>query len=236
MIRNKLCITMALMCAAAVFTGGTSGKTKYEWKLEKTKNGCQIFSSVTPGKEYIAAKCVSVIDAKMDEIGVVLKDIAAFPEWMADCRQAKVLKVIDEENDKMIFYIHQHVPILTDRDMVLKSNVILNYRKGWASIETFATKEFPYPDQKGRIRMPNFSSLWYLEWIDKDHTRATFMIDPDLGAGLPVSLSNSMIKDLPYKSMQGLKKMVKQPKYLEAAKKSKYRKLIDQAVKEGFPK
>ena len=62
------------------------------------------------------------------------------------------------------------------------------------------------------------------------------MIDPDLGAGLPVSLSNSMIKDLPYKSMQGLKKMVKQPKYLEAAKKSKYRKLIDQAVKEGFPK
>ncbi len=236
MFTKKFYISAVMLGIVALMTDGTGGKERYDWKFEKTKNGCQMFTSEVPGKDYIAAKCVTVIDAKMDEIGVVLKDIDAFPEWMADCKSAKVLKVIDDKSDLIIFYIHQHVPILSDRDMVLKSNVVLNYKKGWASIESFATKEFPYPDQKGRVRMPNFNSLWYLEWIDKDHTRATFIVDPDPGPGLPVSLSNSTIKNVPYKSMMGMKKMVKMQKYIDAAKKSKYRALIDQAVREGFPK
>lgn len=236
MFRKKYTFIAVLLFIVAVMTDGTNGATQYDWKLEKTKNGCQIYTSKSPGKEYIAAKCVAVIDARMDEIGVVLRDIAAFPEWMEDCVSTKMLKVVNDDTDTFIFYLHQHVPILTDRDLILKSNVILDYRKGYASIETFSTKEFPYPEQPKRVRMPHFRSLWYLEWIDKDHTRATFMIDPNLGPGLPVGIANSTIEKLPYKSMLGMMKMVKKQKYIDASRTSKYRKLIDQAVREGYPK
>jgi hypothetical protein len=75
-----------------------------------------------------------------------------------------------------------------------------------------------------------------MEWIDREHTRVTFMIDPDLGEGLPMSESNVVIKDITYKSLKKMMKMAKKSKYIEAAKKSKYKKYIEDGIKKGYLK
>jgi len=38
-------------------------------------------------------------------------------------KKQKFLKVVDDENDVFIFWVRQHVTLLTDRDMVIKSRV-----------------------------------------------------------------------------------------------------------------
>jgi hypothetical protein len=48
------------------------------------------------------------------------------------------------------------------------------------------------------------------------------MIDPDLGKGIPKSAANHRISTMPYKSLMKMKKMVKDPKYIEKGKTSKY--------------
>ena len=239
MFKKNLVIIIALIftvVAVVSITSVSNSQGKYQWKLEKTKDGCQVFTSKVAGKEYLASKCTCVVEAPMDVIGLVIRDIANYPAWMTDCKATKILKVVDDGNDKFIFWLHQHIPLLTDRDVVISNNTTLNYKKGYAVIEAFSTKELNYPDQPKLVRMPSFSAIYTLNWVDKDHTSVTFQIDPDLGKGLPIGLSNSIITDNPYKSLQGMKKMVKQAKYIDAAKTSKYRRLIDEAVKQGFIK
>jgi hypothetical protein len=62
------------------------------------------------------------------------------------------------------------------------------------------------------------------------------MIDPDIGAGVPSSIANSLIKKTPYKSLKKMMKEVKKSKYIESAKTNKYNKMVEDAIKVGFLK
>jgi len=96
-----------------------------------------------------------------------------------------------------------------------------------------STNEMNYDSGKGYVRMPSFYSLFTLEWVDREHTRVTFMIDPDLGKGVPTGIANSTIKNIPFKTLKNMMKMAKLSKYIEAAKTSKYNKMAEEFVKAG---
>ena len=236
MFKQNYVLVATIIFIIAVATSSTQSAPTYQWKLEDTRGEYQIFTSNVPSKEFIAAKCVAVIPARMDVISLVLRDIPHFSEWMSDCKATKILKVGDDRADVFIFWFRQHVPFFTDRDMVLRSSVIINYQEGRSIIHSRSTNEMSYDANEGYVRMPSFYSEFLLEWIDQNHTRVTFWIDPDLGKGLPIGMSNATIKMIPYKSLEGLAKMVKLKQYIEAAKTSEARKMIDDAVKKGYIK
>ena len=228
-------VLMFLMVAATSF----AQNERYQWKLDSTKNDCQIYTSVIAGRDYIAAKAVCDIPARIDVVGSVIRDIANYKEWIEDCRETKMLKVVDEQNDVLIFWYHQHIPVLTDRDMVLKSKVAMNLPKGQIIIEANSTNEIPYDSGTKYIRMPSFNTLFTLNWIDQGHTKVAFIVDPDiapLGSGIPNSAANPIIKTIPLKSLKRLAKMVKEKEYINIAKASKYNKLVEDAVKAGYIK
>ncbi|HPC41860.1 MAG TPA: START domain-containing protein [Spirochaetota bacterium] len=235
MLKKNTVIIGALLFFVTILTTGSQSGVQYQWKLADSNNGCQVFTSPSPGKEYIAAKAVCVIPAKMEVVGMVIRDIINYPAWMSDCKDTKMLKVVNDQADVFVFWFQQHVPILTDRDMVLKSDVTLNYPKGWCLIKAFSTDDIAYDSKKGYVRMPHFSCEFLLEWVDRENTRVSFTIDPDLGKGVPVGIANSTIKGIPAKSLEKMKLMVKHPKYIESAKTSKYNKMINDAIKAGYP-
>ena len=229
-------ITSIVLILFIIATVSFAYADKYQWKLVDTENDCQIYTSDVPGKDYIAAKASCVIPARIETISVVLREIEHYPEWMEDCKEAKILKKVDDQNDVFIFWIHQHVPLFTDRDMVLKSKTVDDYKNGRNFIYAELTNEIPYDSGKGYVRMPSFNSVWTLEWVNREHTRVTFMVDPDIGAGIPKFTANLTIKTNPLKSLKRMMKMVKNPKYIEAAKTSKYNKFAEDALKAGYVK
>jgi ribosome-associated toxin RatA of RatAB toxin-antitoxin module len=234
MAKRNFIITVVLMLLIVALT--SFADDRYQWKLVDTDDGCQIYTSPVSGKEYIAAKTSCVVPARKEVLAVVLRDIENYPEWMEDCKEAKILKVVDDQNDVLIFWLRQHIQLFPDRDMVLKSKTIMDPSKGQDIIYADLNNEIKHDTGKGYVRMPSFHSVWTLDWIDREHTRVTFMIDPDLAAGLPKSFANGKIKDSPIKSLKKLMKMVKTPKYIEAAKTSKYNKLVEDGIKNGFLK
>jgi len=208
----------------------------YQWKLVGTEDGCQIYTSVVPGKEYIASKTTCVIPARMEVIGVILRHIEKYPGWMEDCKETKILKVVNDENDVFILWFRQHITLFTDRDMVLKSRADMNLKNGKDIIYADLTNEMKYDAGKGYVRMPSFSSVWTLEWKDREHTIVTFMVDPDIGKGVPTGIANRLIKTITYKSLKRMMKEVKKSEYIEEAKTSKYNKMVEDDIKSGFLK
>jgi len=234
MAQRNFIITLVLMLLIIASTSFAADM--YQWRLVNNKDGCKIYTSVVAGKDYIAAKATCDIPARIEVVGMVIRDIANYPEWMEDCKETKILKVVDDENDVFIFWVRQHVTLLTDRDMVIKSRVKMNLEKGHDLIYGDLTNEMSYDSGKGYVRMPSFNSLFTLDWIDRENTRVTYMVDPDLGKGVPPSVANSVIKNNPYKSLKKMMKEVKKSKYIESAKTSKYNKLVEDAMKAGFVK
>jgi hypothetical protein len=234
MLKNTAVVVAAVVVALTYIAAPTATaqpSRKYQWKLETAEEGCQTYTSAVAGKEYIAAKGICVVPARMDVIGMVLRDISGFPNWMEDCKATKVLRVVNDRRDMFLFWFRQHIPLFADRDMVLKTETEI--RPGHARIKAFSTNEMAYDSGGGFVRMPSFISEFSLEWIDREHTKVTFMIDPDLGGGLPTGISNSTIKNTPYKSLLGLAKMAQQPRYVETARGSAYEKAIIDGINAG---
>ncbi|PKN51580.1 MAG: hypothetical protein CVU55_11590 [Deltaproteobacteria bacterium HGW-Deltaproteobacteria-13] len=234
MSKKNVIVTVVLMLLIVATTGFAADK--YQWKLVDTEDNCQVYTSAVPGKEYIAAKATCVIPARMDVLGLIIRDIANYPEWMQDCKDTKILKVVDDQNDVFIFWFRQHVDLFTDRDMVIKSYVENKYDKGMVIVHGDLTTEIPHDAGKGYIRMPSFSSVFTLEWMDQGHTRISLAVDPDLGKGLPKSVANMLIKTTPLKSLKHMRKLAKDHKIVAAAKASKYNKAVEDAIKAGYIK
>lgn len=226
-------VIAALMTLFIVTAAGMAQAEKYQWKLAETEDGCEIYTSAVPGKEYIAAKTTCLIPARIEVIGTILRDTENYPDWMHDCKETKILKVVDDQNDVLIFWLRQHVTLYSDRDVVIKSRTVIDNKSGINQVYGDLTNEMNYDSGKGYIRMPSFNSLFTLQWVDRENTKVTFMVDPDLGKGLPVGIANSMIKTTPLKTLKKLMKMVKKSKYIEAAKTSKYNKMAEDFVKAG---
>jgi hypothetical protein len=234
MAQRNFIITVVLMLLIVASTSFAADR--YQWKLDSVENDCQIYTSTVPGKEYIAAKTTCVIPARIEVVSVILKYIEKYPEWMEDCKETKILKVVDDQKDVFIFWFRQHIDLLADRDMVLKSKVIMNIEKGQHFIYADTNNEIPFDSGKGYVRMPSFSSVWTLEWKDREHTVVTFMVDPDLGKGVPTGIANRKIKTSTYKSLKKMMKEVKKSQYIEEAKTSKYNKIVEDGIKSGFLK
>jgi hypothetical protein len=54
---------MLLIVASTSFAAG-----RYQWKFVDTEDGCQIYTSVVAGKDYIASKTTCVIPAKYNKL------------------------------------------------------------------------------------------------------------------------------------------------------------------------
>jgi hypothetical protein len=229
MSKRNVVIAVIMMFLITTATGFSADK--YQWKLVDTEDDCEIYTSPVAGKDYIAAKTTCVIPARVEVVGMVLRDIANYPEWMEDCKATKMLKVVDDEKDVFVFWFHQHIMALTDRDMVLKSRTVIDTKTGINLVYADSTNEIPHDAGKGYVRMPTFYSLFTIQGIDRENTRVTFMVDPDLGKGVPSGIANKTIKKIPYKSLKKMRKMVKKAKYIEAAKTSKYNKLAEEYFK-----
>ena len=204
-------IGLVVFCASlAPVSGFAEAPSPYQWQPAGVESGCELAKSEVRTKRYIAAKATCVVAASVHEVGDVLRDIPHYSEWMHDCAATTMLEVVDREKDTYVFWFRQHVPILTDRDIVLKSEVRREEVDGRTvvSIVARSTDAVKHDSGKGLVRMPSFTSEWRLEAVDAQHTRVTFMIDPDLGPGLPVGFANHTILKVPFKSIRGLMRVL----------------------------
>lgn len=208
----------------------------YEWKQNKKEENCISYFSAVEGKEYVASKVVCTVNAKLEVVGAIISDIENYSEWMDNCVATKILKVTNGNFRVFDFWYHQHVPILKDRDVILHSDTINELDKKQILINTFSIENLKYDSGKNVHRMKSFKSTYVLTYIDREHTQVEFMIDPDLGPGLPIGFSNSIIKDVPLASMQGLIKKSKTQKYMDLSKDNAYYLALQEAIKKGYIK
>ena len=60
-----------------------------EWKVAKTGDGIEVSTRVVPGWGIKEFRAITRVHARLSSVVAVLEDVDAYPQWFADCREAR---------------------------------------------------------------------------------------------------------------------------------------------------
>jgi hypothetical protein len=185
------------------------------WRFQQEVNGVSIYKRPFPDSDVAMFKGISIVDASVAVIAEILRDLPAYPQWMANVMLGRVEKYFDP-NSMIVYNIIDFPWPATDRDAVLKSETSVDDKSGEIIVTSRAMANYPLPKNEKLVRTDKLIQKFVLEFIEKDKTRVSYIIHIDPKGNLPASLVNTVLKDVPGKSLANLKHMVRKDKYQQA--------------------
>jgi len=202
------------------------------WTKIKDSDGIKSYERSIPRTDLREFMAVTTIDAKMEVIGEVLRDVQEFPQWITDCIGAQIEKRYDRNT--FVMYLTLNPPFIEKRDIVLKDEAVYDYENGNARINFFCTDEVKIPLEKKHTRVTVMNGLYKMEYLGRNKTKFIYKLKVDPTGDIPKRIAYFVMKSYPYDTLKKLKKMVTNTKYAEAAKGSEEEREINtRAVNEN---
>lgn len=173
------------------------------WELDKQNNGITVYTRSEKDSNFKSFKAQVLVNAEIEEVCKVLKEVNNYINWFGYTRTSKTLK---KEEDFQYVYVETIFPWpYANRDMVYKmsfeeidTNEILILLKG---IPNYLA------EIKGVLRMEKANgSILIKSQGEKTEVIYTFHSEP--GGNIPIWLANNSIAELPYKTLLGLRKQL----------------------------
>ena len=197
---------ITLLLSLTIQTAAGQEDTLSDWKLAKDKNGIQVYTRSTESSKFKEYKSVTELEASPAELLEILLDVEAYAEWMANVKEASLLK---KQGDDMFFiYSEVNVPWPFDnRDQVTLSTVTRGPQQGEIRI---GIKILPgyIPEKDGVVRIPSGAGLWTFIPLQNGKTRVYHRFGGDPGGNIPAWIVNIFLVDGPYKTMIGLQERI----------------------------
>jgi hypothetical protein len=188
-----------------------------DWKLAIQKDGIDVSTRPVKGSDLDEFMGSADIDASIDVVYAVLIDVSAATQWMADCKENREIRKIDEHTSVQFNVTKAPWPV-SNREALCIITEKRDEKTGKITFEFHEMNDPSVPVGKGNVRMPEISGQWVLTPINRDHTNVIYTVKSNPGGSLPKALANMKSKDIPYNTLMGLKMMVKKDKYKKAAK------------------
>lgn len=212
----KKCIFAVVMLLLFVFLFEMPAEAAEGWTKIKDSNGIKLYERRVAGTDLMEYLGVATIDEKMEVIGEALRDTSRYSEWLADCQIARIEKKYDRNT--FVLHLTLNPPVIKKREVVLKNKAVYDYDNGEARINFFATDEINVPVTGKNVKVTTMKGLFKMEYLGRDKTKFIYKLLSDPSGGIPKKIAYASMKNYPYDSLKGLKKIVKDPKYAAMAR------------------
>jgi hypothetical protein len=199
------------------------------WVLIKESGGIKLYERPVPGTDLTEFMGVTTIDAKIEVIGEILRDAPSFNSWLTDCHSALVVKKYDRNT--LVIYIVLKPPLIEGRDVVLKDKAVYDWDNAKALVSFTTTEEVTIPSEKDRVRVTTMTGIFDLEYFGRNKTKFIYRLKVDPAGTIPKKLAYAVMKNYPYDTLKGLKKIANDKKYADLAKGSDDEKQIEVRTK-----
>jgi hypothetical protein len=186
------------------------------WKLAKEAEGIKVYTRSVPGSSANEFKGIAEIDAPIEVIVEVFKDIPSFTQWYGFCKEIKLLKH-DPENHRVMYFVLKTMGPVKDRDIVMEAFDKFDKQAGKYNIAIDSIKEELVPIQDKYVRMTDLNATYSMNRIAQDRTYVVYTVKADPAGYIPAFISNIIQKDQPFLTLKGLREMVKKDVYNQKA-------------------
>ena len=229
-----------ILCLAVVviLLGHTPASSNDDagWKQVKDRSDIKVYTRDVPGSDIDEFKGVGIVDARLEVLATIMRDVSASKYWMANTEHAEKIKQLEGE-DMIVLNITRLPWPLKLRESLVLITVRMDYNKGYANIDMQGINDTNLrPVSKTYVRMKYVHASVILEYIDREHTCVTYTARIDPGGNIPIDIANLFVVKIPFDSICSLRKLAAQEKFITAGRNSKDRIIIDQNVALGYLK
>lgn len=178
-----------------------------EWEKKSEKEGITVYTRPIEGSSFEEFRGVGIINAPMEDVNNILKDIPHMSDWLPNCLVSQVVEQIDSNH--LIIYQILHMPfIFQDRDYVVEVEFRQHDDRTVWSME--AVNHSAVPAKDGLVRIENLSASWHLQpaGSEEEKTLVEYQVKVDPNGRAPAIMVNLVSVEIPYKTIQGLRDQV----------------------------
>ncbi|KMQ75229.1 START domain-containing protein [Marinobacter subterrani] len=180
------------------------------WTLRKEDGQIRVYTIDQPGSSFKAFKAVGVIDAPIENLMAVMINPGSCVEWVYNCTESRVLGE-GGFHDRYAYSVNDMPWPVTDRDYVLRIRTRGDQSSGEVVMDLNATPN-KLAANEDRVRVDRSDTL-YRFTPEGDSTRMVWVQHTDPNGSLPGWLVNSLLVDIPVRSMQALERVANFEKY-----------------------
>ena len=199
-----------VITAAVLLTGENRSDS---WEAFHEEDGIKLWRRDDPASQFVTFRGRGAIEAPIDQVAAVIRDSSRAPEWMADCVDAATLRFLNVTDSIIYHRTGSPVPFISDRDVVLKIDTQVEPARRAVLITFRQTEDRLRPPLEGIVRMPRLVGHWRLVVVGPTTTEVEYQVQADPGGALPAWLVNLVSKNLPLRTLQGLRRQVTAPGY-----------------------
>jgi hypothetical protein len=205
--------------AASVFLCGfnlaSEASLEAEWEIQRSEDGIDVYTRPEPASQFEAVRAVMTLnDVRLSSLVALISDTEACSRLESRCVEAETLDKINQTESVVYRYNNMPFPV-RDRDMVLRLkwhqqpdslnvNVVISNVTGFL------------PEKKRRVRMPKVNSGWKFVPLPDGSVEVSSEGHIEPGANLPAWLLNQFLVSAPFKTMEAVASMVREPLYRDA--------------------
>ncbi|WP_375194078.1 START domain-containing protein [Marinobacter sp.] len=214
--RDWLAIGRVLACALVVALLTTPARAELptedneDWTLRKEAGDIRVYTIDQPDSSFKAFKAVGVLDAPIENLMAVMINPGSCVEWVHNCTESYAFGAGDF-HDRFAYSVNDMPWPVTDRDYVLRIQTRGNEASGEVVMDLNAM-----PDQRAesasRVRVDR-SDTFYRFTPQGEQTRMVWVQHTDPNGALPGWLVNSLLVDIPVRSMEALERVANLEKY-----------------------
>jgi hypothetical protein len=195
------------LALAAVAAGSQEGG----WRLEKDKDGIQVYTRAVDGWTVREFKGVSSIAADLSSLVAIITDAHASREFSEFVSETEIRH--RESDTHYQVYSATKLPWpLSDRDILSQRDITQNKNSFVVTITDVAIED-PEPPRKGFVRIVKSRTEWKLSPTSRGMVLVETSTLSDPGAPIPSSIINAMSVSTPFKTLTKLKELAGRPEY-----------------------
>lgn len=204
-----------VFCLALILLCGRYAISETGWRFENECDGIATFSRTIEGSSYQMFKATAMVEASMEQIGALLRDVPAIPWWMENVLYAEIIKT-HTPND-IDLYLKMDLPWPTsDRDAVAQARAVFDPVACGTVTTTTLSSQPDYPEQPGLVRLPYLFQQYILNYKGPRQCELTLVLHMDPGGNLPAWAVNCQVGAIPAASLKKLRQLVQIDKYQAA--------------------
>lgn len=185
-----------------------------EWKQIHEENGIKVWQREVEGSSFVEFRGAAEVKANLRMILAVLHDNDRKTEWLGRCAENRLVRAKKTAGNNVIYNrTRSGVPLIDDRDVVIESFLTVQREQKKVRIDVKNVSDPLAPERDGIVRMPKLTLSWTLEYKNPTTTGVVYQVQADPGGLLPAWIVNLVSKEIPFKTISGLREQVKKPGY-----------------------
>jgi len=179
-----------------------------DWRLEKERDGIQVYSRAVAGSPIRAVKGVVRVRAKLAAVVVLLQNPKLRSSWDEMCKEAYRYDSPSAGVDRI--YVHHDLPWpVADRDMLLLTEWRTDATTGVVSMLARAVTG-GVPEYKNRVRVTEAENRWQIIPLSEGEQELVAEMHADPAGPIPAWLLNWLSVDAPFKTLQQVRTVLEQ--------------------------